>query len=328
MSHDPSFEERLAQLNARSRVKATPAVHPVPESGGRSRTFAIFGLVSGVLLILAAAGLALWPRGENPMGAYASAYLADAPVPGVGMPLAKAGNGASANPYQLSCLRYLPEAPEGWVRVNSWDARYPELMPKLEAIWQASGRSLQTAPGRPQLETFVRQYAAPAPAPGLDLANQTLGSAMYLNIGAGQFMQASLFYTPRGGTPDCAGAFAETWLEAHESFANSPKSAPLRSGWPLFTYFGKGNTSFMDDRLLSLVEGRILAESETPVRALDWFDVAKHLYGKYAIRQTYLRTTLALVIDGNIEQPDIGVIFADTGTEAIARAATRAFGRP
>ena len=73
MSHDPSFEERLAQLNARSRVKATPAVHPVPESGGRSRTFAIFGLVSGVLLVLAAAGLALWPRGENPMGAYASA---------------------------------------------------------------------------------------------------------------------------------------------------------------------------------------------------------------------------------------------------------------
>ena len=328
MSHDPSFEERLAQLNARSRVKATPAVHPVPESGGRSRTFAMFGLVSGMLLILAAAGLALWPRGEHPMGAYASAYLADVPAPEVGMPAARAGNGTAANPYQLSCLRYLPEAPEGWVRVNSWDARYPQLMPQLETIWQARGQSLRTTPGFPQLEAFVRRHVAPSTAPGLDLANQSLGSAMYLQIENGKFMQASLRHTPHGHTPDCAAAFAEAWLEAHEGFAHAPKSAPLRSGWPLFTYFGKGSTAIMDDRLLSLAEGRIIAEPEKPARALDWLDIVKHLHGEYAIRQSFTGTTLALIIDGNVERPDVGVIFANTGTEAIARAAIMAFGRP
>jgi len=317
MGHDHDFEERIARMRARDAGAEAERRLGGQPGETRRRLLAVAGLGIGSFLVIVATVFLVFGdshRTPEDMRSYASSYLGDAPLPQVGLPDGLTHSGLAANPYQLSCLRFLPPASSGWVRVNSWDARYPDLMPRLQAVWQEHGKALEGSPGHPHLAAFVQRFADPAQV--ADRMGQAFGTALYLDLETGAFFEAALRHDSGLQNIACAESYARTWLNAHRRFASAPEQAPLRSSYALFRYFGKGVSESRDDRLLSVSLGRMITKDEILQAKHDRFDIVKHFVGHYPINNS-----LALVIDGNADRVDIEKTFGDPQTDEIVLAA-------
>ena len=84
-------------------------------------------------------------------------------------------------------------------------------MPRLEGVWQASGKSLEAAPGYTELEAFVTYWGAEG-RPKTHRAGKTrLSSAIYMNVAKGTYLKLEVESTPRPEVKTCTQEFLRQW---------------------------------------------------------------------------------------------------------------------
>ena len=217
MTGNKEFQERLQRLGQNTDASAAPRpTRPAPRprahasSGVFSTNGALFGLIA-IALAGAAYFYAQYHTRTHPMQSLASSYLAQEKPPQVSELTGLFAASPTDNAHQRSCISFLPAAPEGWVRVNTWDTKYPALLPKLGAIWQASGKSLEDALAYQTLVKFINRYGPDDP----NLANsptiRTLSSVLYINVELGSFLGLEVHSQPWRGAKTCRQEFLNHW---------------------------------------------------------------------------------------------------------------------
>lgn len=122
-------------------------------------------------------------------------------------------------------LPYLPEAPKGWVRVTTMDARDPDVLAKIQQRWprenRANHHSLEQNAGYKHLQFFVKSYRKP----GFEerILAETRTRAMYLHPN-GEYMSVRMRFTSEKsalGAPENKSEWIETLATKQAKRANS-----------------------------------------------------------------------------------------------------------
>ena len=172
--------------------------------------YAIGGLATIAAGFFAAAALMPGETRQSPMAPVTSAFLAGERGPSTTV-FGLLSTPVVDNDYLNSCLRFLPSAPEGWVRVTTWDARYPQVRDVLEQVWADQGKSLSAATGRGVLDDFLDRYSGPDAKSTNILAQDTLSSAIYLDVANDGFVQIVMKSRAWRESRQCRDEFLYQW---------------------------------------------------------------------------------------------------------------------
>lgn len=209
MTQNSDFQNRLKKLGHKPSAEPVTQAPNAVKSGWFYAFFSVFALIGAGTI--AALTLNVMAPKSGPMDAVTSAFLIDEELPsstsalgGIDLPLVD-------QDYLQSCLRFLPPAPEGWVRVTTWDARFDQVLPKLDDAWRSFGKSFPAATGYPQLTRFIERYAGQDAKATNNRAQNTISSAIYMDIGGDGYFQITMLSRPWRDSNTCKEEFLNQW---------------------------------------------------------------------------------------------------------------------
>lgn len=240
MANNKSFEDRLKQAG-HDTTKTTPEFSaPTPRRPAQRGLSINLMLIAVIVVAALGAGYSIlqYTNRPNPMAALASPYLAGETPPKLNGPKGIYAFEAPENVYQQSCLPFLPDAPADWVRVTAWDARYPAVLEKLDGVWNAAGKSLNTTPGFSDLSEFIDRYSGPLAFKTNAVGQGTLSSAMYFNVRDDSYFLLDMKSSSWRESNSCKEEFLYQWASYDP---NKPKRYPVLTQFSFTTMGDSAN---------------------------------------------------------------------------------------
>lgn len=214
MTGKTDFQARLNKLGHGSAAQKPQAPLPPIMPPKRPNHGWIYATLGGLgvagMLAFAVLYFAQQPK-YRPMASVTSAFLSEEKPQKGPSPFSPFDIAVKDKDYLASCLPFFPPAAEGWVRVTTWDATYPQAMTRLSALWAAEDKVIEEAAGYPQLQAFLNRFSGPeAKELNKEFAN-SISSAIYLDIANDGFVQLTLHSRPWNKSSNCRDEFLYQW---------------------------------------------------------------------------------------------------------------------